>query len=138
MEKLKYYFNICKNYVKQNTITVILVLGLIGFIGYEKQDLIKETLNIDLVKELQAKGTVEQVADKRIESTIQPKCSKTEVEFILKNEDDLLKNREFVVIDLSTFKKTKVEVKHGKEYTYYSRFGAVDEFYTIAKIKAKE
>lgn len=43
-----------------------------------------------------------------------------------------------IVLDLSTFKLLKTEDKGDKVYTYYARYGASDEYYTVAIEKPKE
>jgi len=69
---------------------------------------------------------------------VKPKCSSTEINYILKSNDNLLDGKDFLVLDMNTFQHTKTLIKYGKEYKYYQRFGKNDIFVTIAKKATKD
>lgn len=108
----------------QTTIGLLVIVALIGYIAYteaNKRGMLNKPVEV---------AQVEKVVKAE---PITPKCTKNEVEYILKNEDNLLKNKEFVVFDLSTFKVEKILKRGDKVYTYYSLHGKEDVYITIAK-----
>lgn len=118
MFKLKMFFEKYKV-----TISLLVILCLLGYIAYN------EALKRGMLKVVE----VQTVTQAKEMPKVETKCSKTEIEYVLKNEDNILKGKDFLVLDLNTFKVEKTIKKGGKIYTYYNRYGKDDIYLTIAK-----
>lgn len=94
----------------------------------------KTYVDIQVVK---AKGGVEVVKELPIklkEKLDGAECKTTQGQVITINAptiQDLLADGQ-IIIDLNTFKTMKDKVVNGKKYVYYARYGAIDEWYTVA------
>lgn len=83
-----------------------------------------------------AKAEVAKVELKKVEP-IKAECAPTVIENVIK-ADGILDTSKYVVLDLNTFKVVKTKEENGKTLTYYARYGAVDEWYTIGVRNNKE
>ena len=77
--------------------------------------------NSEIVKQ----ATISKVA------LVKPSCTPTEAKIILDGAN-LLKDANYVVLNLDNFKLTKKVIKGNKEYKYYLQYGKNDIYYTVA------
>ena len=142
MNKIK---QLLKNNTKEILGVIFLILIFIGIAGVKKYDELKKSISdTSLIQnQIESNVTVAKIQSAKIIKTVDnkplvtPKCSPAEINYTLKNTDKLLQNRNWLVLDLDTFKKVKTLTKFGKKYEYYQRFGKDDLYITIAK-KIKE
>ena len=121
----------------KNKLLITITVIMLGAAVYQVK------LYIDNLKEQVRTGvktvTVEKVVEKIVRIPAEPKqldvkssCTPQEAKVVLSG-DGLLKDKNWFIVDLNTFRKTKDIIKDGKHKIYYSRFGAEDTFITIFK-----
>jgi len=148
MESLKLKLATYVAWLKQDKTRTSLIAIVFLLIAYNtNEDAVKTALNVVKVKtetaiEATAVPTAEEAA-KSVVSSIKSAsnldgqvCEETDVKAIIK-ADGYLDTSKYIVLDLNTFKVTKTKEMAGKIYTYYVRYGAVDEYYTVAAEKPK-
>jgi len=148
MNKIKL---LIKSNAKEILATAVLVLLIFVVYGYKQYRVLEANINTTSnIQDKAIKNTAKAIKDiktvaepkkikKAIIKTVEnkplsiPKCTPAEINYTLKNTDNLLSNKNWLVLDLDTFKKLKTITKSGKKYVYYQRFGKEDVYITIAK-----
>lgn len=119
------YITATVNFIKKNMAMAFFILGIIF--------LISNLITKD--------GIVNAIESSPLSKTetkeVKPSCTPTEAKIILDGAS-LLKDANYVVLNLDNFKLTRTAIKGDKEYKYYSQYGKDDIYYTIARDYVRE